>query len=84
MTVLQNLAELYGGLVGKFEDSVEEVDWEKEVRMLVKGKEDRFIPRGCYLNWDGVDFPVRFVPEGEEVVPAKKLQLVRIKDKSSP
>lgn len=33
--------------------------------MFVKGKEDGFIPRGCYMNWDGVNFPERFVLEEE-------------------
>lgn len=58
--VVESLAALCGGLVGSEDQIVLGDSWEDEVRFKARGNENGFIPRGCFLSQDGVDFRVRF------------------------
>lgn len=61
MSTISKLVDLCGGLEGVCESSIQEEGWDEELRIFVNGRANGFIPRGPFLNWEGIDFPVQFI-----------------------
>lgn len=56
VSIISKLANLFNGLVGDCSFSVQGEGYGEEMRAFVKGREDGFIPRGCFLNWERIGF----------------------------
>lgn len=64
--IVKALAVLCGGLDGKEDQIFFGNSWEDEFRFKAIINDNGFIPRGCFITQDGVDFRIRFARFEEE------------------